>query len=549
MNRRGSDDPSLTESIVVIRFDGAGGAWAAPAGGAYAARVEPPLHDDAPTPEGASAGAGEAGRLGEHRGTRSEQRSAPALSAAAVAHSPPRVAGELRERLRRLDRPGPRYTSYPTALEFGDDFGEAAYAAALARAARQPEAALALYAHLPFCQERCLYCACNVVITRHTGVADAYLARLTREIAAVAPRLGNRRRVTQLHLGGGTPTYYAPDALRGLMAAFRRHFELAPAAEIALEVDPRVTAPEHLEALAEEGFNRLSIGVQDFDPEVQRAVHREQSVEATGVLMEQARSLGFTSLNLDLIYGLPYQTPASLERTLADVVGLRPDRLAVYSFAYLPAAFAHQRALPEDALPRGEAKLELLELTHAALGAAGYVDIGMDHFALPGDELVAAQREGRLWRNFMGYTAQRAPDLVGFGLSAIGEVGGAYAQNEKKLNRYQAAVEAGGLPVARGRLLSEDDLIRQHLIREWMCHFRVDKGDLERSFGIAFDVYFADEMSELEALERDDLVRLEAGAIEAGELGRLLPRNVAMVFDRYLRNGSQPQAGRFSRTV
>jgi len=454
----------------------------------------------------------------------------------------------LRERVRRLDRPGPRYTSYPTAVEFSDAFGEDDYRAALARAARTPELPLALYTHLPFCAERCLYCACNVVITPHLAVADAYLDRLYREIDAVAPLLGERRDVTQFHLGGGTPTYYDPDALAALMGHYRRHFRILPEAEVALEVDPRVTSVEHLERLGALGFNRLSMGVQDFDPEVQRAIGRVQSVEHTAELMDAARRLGYGSTNLDLIYGLPYQTPASLARTLAQVLELRPDRLAVYSFAFLPKTHVHQRALPEESIPRGEAKLALLELVREALRNAGYLDVGMDHFASSTDELVRAQQDGRLWRNFMGYTTSRAPDMVGFGVSAIGEVGGAYVQNEKKLSRYEDVVDAGSLPVARGFRLDADDRVRQQLIRDWMCHFRIDKRALEARHGIVFDRYFARELEALVPLAEEGLVRFGPDRIEAGELGRLLPRNVAMVFDRYLQAkavGPSP----FSRTV
>ncbi|MEJ2289391.1 MAG: oxygen-independent coproporphyrinogen III oxidase [Deinococcales bacterium] len=454
----------------------------------------------------------------------------------------------LRERVRRLDRPGPRYTSYPTAVEFTDAFDEDAYRAALARAAQQPEVPLALYTHLPFCAERCLYCACNVVITPHLAVADAYLERLYREIDMVAPLLGDRRDVAQFHLGGGTPTYYGPDALTRLMEHYRKHFRILPGAEVALEVDPRVTSVEHLERLAELGFNRLSLGVQDFDEDVQRTIGRVQSVEQTAALMEAARRLGFGSTNLDLIYGLPYQKPDSLARTLDRVLELRPDRLAVYSFAFLPKTHLHQRALPEEAIPRGEAKLALLELTRERLLAGGYVDVGMDHFALPEDDLVRAQREGRLWRNFMGYTTSRAPDMVGFGVSAIGEVGGAYVQNEKKLNRYEQVVDAGRVPVARGVRLDDDDRLRQQLIRDWMCHFRVDKRALEQRFGIVFDRYFARELQALVPLAEEGLVRFGPDRLEAGELGRLLPRNVAMVFDRYLQAKSTGPSP-FSRTV
>lgn len=452
-----------------------------------------------------------------------------------------------RARIRRLDRPGPRYTSYPTALEFDPAFGEEQARAALARAARRPDEPLALYLHLPFCQARCHYCACTVVITRHREVAAAYLERVVAELGLVADALGERRRVTQLHLGGGTPTYFAPEQLAGVLARVRERFELVPDAELALEVDPRVTTERHLERLAAEGFRRLSIGVQDLDATVQASIGREQSAELTERILVRARALGFGSINLDLIYGLPHQTPASLDRTLERVTAMRPDRLAVYSFAYLPKAHPHQRALPAEAIPTGEAKFALQQQLRDRLLAAGYLDVGMDHFALPGDELVTAQREGRLWRNFMGYTAARAPDLVGVGLSAIGEVGGAYLQNEKKLSRYQERVDAGRLPVARGLRLDADDRLRQQLIREWMCHFAVDKRALEAAHGIRFDDYFRSELAALEPLEREGLVRLGRDRIEAGELGRWLPRNVAMVFDRYL--AAHAAAAPFSRTV
>ncbi len=460
-----------------------------------------------------------------------------------------REDADVGARVRRLDRPGPRYTSYPTALEFRDDFGEDEARAALSRAAERPEAPLALYAHLPFCEARCLYCACTVVVTPHRDVAAAYLDRVVRELALVSEALGERRTVTQFHLGGGTPTYYTPAQLGALMDRVRERFTFTPDAELALECDPRVTSEEQLETLAARGFNRLSIGVQDFEPEVQRSIGRVQSVALTERLMTRARALGFGSINLDLIYGLPHQTPASLDRTLEAVEALRPDRLAVYSFAYLPSRYAHQRALPQAAMPSGEEKFSLLQRVRQRLVAAGYLDIGMDHFALPGDELVAAQREGRLWRNFMGYTASRAPDLVGVGMSAIGEVGGAYVQNEKRLARYQERVDAGRLPVARGRQLDADDRLRRHLIREWMCHFEVDKGALESAHGIRFDEYFAAELRELAPLAREGLVRLTPDRIVAGDLGRLLPRNVAMVFDRYLPARASGGAAPFSRTV
>ena len=452
------------------------------------------------------------------------------------------------EQAQRYDRPGPRYTSYPTAVEFHDGFGAGDYAGALRRAA-DVDAPMSLYLHLPFCQERCLYCACNVVITPHAYVAEPYLDYLEREMDLVASQLGSRRPVAQLHLGGGTPTYFTPGQLRDVMARLNRRFAFAPGAEKALEVDPRVTTREHLEALAEEGFNRLSLGVQDFDPTVQKAVNRVQSVEQTRELMDAARELGFGSLNVDLIYGLPHQSPASFARTVRQVTLLRPGRLAVYSFALVPWLKHHQKELPKEAMPGGRTKLELLLTARDLLGEAGYVDIGMDHFALPDDELATSQRDGTLWRNFMGYTTVRAPDLVGLGISAIGSVGGTFAQNEKKLTRYYRALDEGRLPVERGYALSDDDLLRQHVIREWMCQFRIDVADVERRFGIDFGDAFA---TELETLRREfvpeGLVRISADAIEAEPLGRLFPRNVAMVFDVHLRARTDSGPA-FSRTV
>ncbi len=450
------------------------------------------------------------------------------------------------ELLERFDKPGPRYTSYPTAVEFTADFSEADYRKALSRTARR-RGPLSLYTHLPFCEQRCLYCACNVVITSRQEVAAAYLQRLEREIAMVAPLLGERREVGQFHLGGGTPTYYAPEVLASLMRTYREYFRFLPEAEVAVELDPRVTTREHLETLAREGFNRLSFGVQDFDPRVQEAVQRIQSYEATAELVQVARELGMNAINVDLIYGLPQQTPASFAQTLQQTLALRPARLAVYSFAYVPWLKPHQRRLDEAAMPKGRKKLELLVLARERLLAAGYVAIGMDHFALPDDELARAQVAGTLQRNFMGYTTARADDLVGFGLSAIGSVGGAFAQNHKKLKRYYAAIDEGRLPTERGVRLSNDDLIRAHVIREWMCNLRLDFFELERRFGIVPQAYFAQELAALAEFE-EGFVRRSPRGLVAGPLGRLFPRNVAMVFDRYRQRDASTRP-RFSRTV
>ena len=449
--------------------------------------------------------------------------------------------------LSRHDRPGPRYTSYPTAVQFHDGFDASSYEAELQRAAHVA-APLSLYVHLPFCAERCLYCACNVVISRRPEIAEPYLERLLTEIDRVADRLGDRRRVAQLHLGGGTPTYYRPDQLARLMERLATRFDLEPEAEVAVEVDPRVTTHAHLDVLAGHGFNRMSLGVQDFDPKVQEAVRRVQSVAETEALMRHGRAHGFGSINVDLIYGLPHQTPASFRRTLDRVVELQPDRLAVYSFALVPWLKHHQKLLPQADLPEGLAKFELLAVARERLGAAGYRDIGMDHFALPDDELSRAQEEGRLWRNFMGYTTKRGLDTIGFGVSAIGALGGSYVQNHKKLNRYYEAIDAGRLPVERGLALTPDDEVRRDVIQSWMCQFLVDKADVAHRHGIDFDAYFSAETAALRTLEREGFLTMNDEMLIGTRLGRAFPRNVAMVFDAYLPKDGATEP-RFSRTV
>jgi oxygen-independent coproporphyrinogen III oxidase len=449
--------------------------------------------------------------------------------------------------LARHDRPGPRYTSYPSALEFQPSFGADDYAERLRAAARRGDP-LSLYTHLPFCAERCLYCACTVVITKQARVTEPYLDRVAREVDLVGEHLGDARTVSAFHLGGGTPTYYAPERLHELFTFFRSRFRFAPDAELAVEVDPRVTSEAHLEVLAANGVNRLSFGVQDFDEQVQAAVHRVQGVALTERLMTRSRELGMDAINVDLIYGLPHQTPASFARTLDTVIALAPTRLAVYSFAFVPWVKHHQRRLPQEAMPTGLAKFELLAVARERLQGAGYVDVGMDHFARPDDELCVAQREGRLSRTFMGYTTDTAPDQIGFGLSAIGYVDGAYVQNVKKLTQYDRAIDAGALPVERGLRLSRDDLVRQAIIREWMCHFRIDVRAVEARHGVDFSRDFAPELDALAPLVDDGFVSVTDGAIDATPLGRLFPRNVAMVFDRYLRR-SAPDAPRYSRTV
>lgn len=450
--------------------------------------------------------------------------------------------------IERYDRPGPRYTSYPTAMEFHPGVGEAAYAERLRRAAARPDDPLGLYLHLPFCAERCLYCGCNVVITRKRHVAGRYLELLQREIGMVAQRLGGRRRLRQMHWGGGTPTYLTPAELRALFEAVGRHFEIEGDAELAVEIDPRVTTAEHLETLRRLGFNRLSLGVQDFTREVQERVNRIQSFDDTRALVERARALGFPSINVDLIYGLPLQRPETFRRTLQKVLWLRPERMAVYSYAHVPWMRVQQRRIEASELPPPAVKLELIASALDAFRAAGYLAIGMDHFALPEDELGRALADGTLWRNFMGYTVRHAPDLVACGLSGIGDVAGAYVQNERKLSRYQQAVAAGRLPVERGVVRSPEDELRRYAITSLMCTFRLDFADLEKRFAIDARRHFAAEIEALRPLADDGLVRLGEDGIDVEGDGRLFVRNACMVFDAYLQRHPDT-VPRFSHTV
>jgi len=462
--------------------------------------------------------------------------------------------------VRRFDRPGPRYTSYPTAVEFTEAVGEAAYRAKLAEAnALGADHPLSLYAHLPFCEHRCLFCGCHVVITPHMPVAEKYLEYLKREIDMLADQLPDRRLVSQLHWGGGTPTYFAPAQLEDLFTQITRYFRFADGAEIALEVDPRVTTRDHLEILSGLGFNRLSLGVQDLTPGVQVAIDRNQTYEQTVRLVETAREVGFTEgINIDLIYGLPEQEPRTFDENLGQVIGMRPDRVAVYSFAYVPWIRGHQKKLDPETLPSPEIKLELYLMAMERFLDAGYEPIGMDHFALPDDELAVAASEHRLHRNFMGYTVMPASDMVAVGISGIGEVRRAFFQNEKKLSTYYEALDAGRLPVARGYVLDDDDVIRQYVIHEIMCNFRVEKSDVEARFGVDFDTYLADSLRRLDDVRDAGFVEIDERGLRVTATGRLFVRNICMAFDRYLaakqdakEGESEDRAERpvFSRTV
>lgn len=448
----------------------------------------------------------------------------------------------------KYDRPGPRYTSYPTAPQFHTTFAEDDYRAAAEHSNRvaSPKP-LSAYIHIPFCQSLCYYCACNKIITHNTERADEYLDWLKHEISIQGKLFDDSRRMTQLHLGGGTPTYLSNAQLADLMAALDAAFHFAPpeAREFSLEVDPRTMTPAQIHELHALGFNRLSFGVQDFDPEVQEAVNRVQSEAQVVELVEAAREAGFQSISVDLIYGLPLQTVASFDTTLAKIIALRPDRIATYSYAHLPALFKAQRLIRSEDMPPPERKLELLELTIQRLTDAGYVYIGMDHFALPEDELSLARENRTLQRNFQGYSTHADCDLIGLGITAIGKVGDTYSQNVKETAQYQHRLESDRLPVMRGYRLNDDDRLRRDVINALMCHGRVEFGDIEARHGVAFRETFADALAHLEEMQRDELLAIHADAIEVLPAGRLMMRNVAMAFDAYLK----PQEGRFSRTV
>ena len=446
----------------------------------------------------------------------------------------PAITPEL---LTRFDVAGPRYTSYPTADRFVEAFGEAQYVSALQqRGAGSVQASkpLSLYVHLPFCESLCYYCACNKIITKHHDRTGPYLRYLSREVDLHVQHLGSQQVVSQLHLGGGTPTFLSDDELGELMAMLQRNFSFVPGGEYSIEIDPRTIDATRLGTLKRLGFNRLSFGVQDFDPLVQKAVHRVQPAEQVFALVAAAREIGFDSINVDLIYGLPQQTPESFDRTLAQVVELRPDRIALYGYAHLPERFKPQRRINAGDLPQAGGKVAMLARSLAAFEQAGYVYIGMDHFALPEDALAVAKRQGRLHRNFQGYSTQPDADLIALGVSAIGKVGATYSQNAKDLIEYQDRLDHGQLPVVRGLAVTRDDLLRRAVIMSLMCQGRVQFESIELSHLIDFKSYFAGELGRLSAMQDDGLVELTDSAIEVTAMGWFFVRGVAMVFDKYL---------------
>ncbi|WP_180130957.1 oxygen-independent coproporphyrinogen III oxidase [Rhodoferax sp. BLA1] len=439
--------------------------------------------------------------------------------------------------IRQYDVSGPRYTSYPTADRFVEAFTAQDYALALEQR-RSGAAALALplslYVHIPFCEALCYYCACNKIITKHHDRAAAYLRYLSREVDLHTQHMGLGQAVSQLHFGGGSPTFLSDAELRDLMALLRRSFKLLPEGEYSIEIDPRTIDNQRLDVLAELGFNRLSFGIQDFDPAVQKAVHRIQPAEQVFALVAAARERGFESVNADLIYGLPEQTPESFDRTLAQIVELRPERIALYAYAHLPERFKPQRRISSVEIPTAAAKVSMLARSMAAFMAAGYVYIGMDHFALPTDSLAIAKRQGRLHRNFQGYSTQPDCDMIGLGVSSIGRVGATYSQNAKTLEEYYDFLDQGQFPIVRGLALSRDDLVRRGVIMALMCQGQLSYESIESAYLIDFKQYFAKEMEAMQAQVEQGLVTLEESGIQVTTKGWFFVRAVAMVFDRYL---------------
>ena len=459
----------------------------------------------------------------------------------------PAITPEL---LTKFDVAGPRYTSYPTADRFVEAVGEPGYLQALDQRRTGPAAMalpLSLYVHIPFCESLCYYCACNKIITKHHERSAPYLRYLSKEVDLHVQHIGAGQSVSQLHLGGGTPTFFSDDELSELMAMLRRNFNLVPGGEYSIEVDPRTVTAERLAHLARLGFNRLSFGVQDFDPIVQKAVHRVQPAEQVFALVEAARGIGFESINVDLIYGLPKQTPESFDRTLAQVAELRPDRIALYAYAHLPERFKPQRRIIAIDLPGAPNKVAMLARSLAAFEQAGYVYVGMDHFALPNDALAVAKRQGRLHRNFQGYSTQPDCDLIGLGVSAIGKVGATYSQNAKSLEEYQDLLDHGHLPVARGLAVSRDDLLRRCVIMALMCQGEVMFESAELAHLIDFRSYFASELETLRGMQDQGLVELSDTGIKVTPMGWFFVRGVAMVFDKYLQ--ADRTRARFSKIL
>ena len=452
--------------------------------------------------------------------------------------------------LTRFDVPGPRYTSYPTADRFVEAFSQADLHQALDlrnQGLGQKNRPLSIYVHIPFCESLCYYCACNKIITKHHEKAEPYLRYLAKEIELYTSSIGMGQTVSQLHLGGGTPTFLSNDELRELMSMLKRSFSFVAGGEYSVEVDPRTVDETRLALLFELGFNRLSFGVQDFDPEVQKAVHRIQPAQQVFDLVASARKIGFESINVDLIYGLPKQTPESFDRTLKQINELRPDRIALYAYAHLPERFKPQRRILAAELPAPSSKIAMLSRSMASLMNAGYVYVGMDHFALPDDALAVAKRQGRLHRNFQGYSTQPDCDLIGLGISAIGRMGGTYSQNAKTMEEYVDMLDHGQLPIVKGLALSRDDLIRRSWIMAIMCQGHVQYEAFNEAWLIDAKKYFAAEIEQLNSLQAQGLVELTDGGLQVTPMGWFFVRGVAMVFDKYLQ--ADRNRTRFSKII
>ncbi|NBC12865.1 MAG: oxygen-independent coproporphyrinogen III oxidase [Gammaproteobacteria bacterium] len=450
--------------------------------------------------------------------------------------------------IKRYDQSGPRYTSYPTAVEFDPAFDATRYAE-VCRETNASGRPLSLYFHIPFCDTVCFYCACNKIATKDRTLVRPYLDRVYQEMAMQSALFDDDRVVEQLHWGGGTPTFISHAQMRELMDQTRKHFKLADDehGEYSIEIDPREASGDTIELLREIGFNRMSLGVQDFDPRVQQAVNRIQSEEETMAVLEAARAAGFRSISIDLIYGLPHQTAESFMDTVERIIAVAPDRLSVFNYAHLPARFMPQRRIDDDDLPRPEVKLEILQAATERLTEAGWLYIGMDHFARPDDELARAQRDGTLYRNFQGYSTHSNCDLIGLGVTSIGMVGKTYGQNRRELDAYYEDIDAGRLPVFRGIELNRDDEIRRDVITRLICHFRLDFADVERHWGIDFHDYFGRSLAKLEGMQQDGLLAVDAQGIGVLPKGRLLIRNICMAFDAYLEAKQGPVG--FSKVI
>jgi oxygen-independent coproporphyrinogen III oxidase len=470
-----------------------------------------------------------------------------------MTRTPPSLQ-QMREELRvgeefltKYNRPGPRYTSYPTAPVWNDAFGPDDLEKVHAEAERA-KTLVSLYMHIPFCESLCLFCACNVIIEKNKTVAPPYLGILKRETERISRSISKDRPVVQFHWGGGTPTYLTPEQIEDLFGFTREQFRFAPDAEIGIEIDPRVTSREHLETLRKLGFNRLSMGIQDFHADVQKAIHRIQPFEMTRDLLFAARELGFESINVDLIYGLPYQTPDRFAHTVDQILELTPDRVALFSYAHVPWLKKQQGSFVAH-LPEGMEKFEIFRTGLLKFLEAGYLYIGMDHFAKPGDELAVSQQNRTLHRNFQGYTTKAGADLYGMGITAISGFQGAYAQNHRDIPSWEKAVNERGLATMRGYHLSNEDRLRRAVINRLLCHTVVIKEEISREFGIDFDHYFAEELRRLESFQQDDLVLLDRGEIRATWLGRIFIRNLAMIFDPYLEKQQLIAKPLFSKTL